>query len=175
MSRDLPPPTLSDEAERALACFNSLLRAAQSIRGDLARQLRKFDLTLAQFAMMQLLYRRGHMTQGELAEELGVSAAEITHLVETLRKKRFVARQKRTKDRRYIVIRITADGKFLMKFAEPSSVRITSHRLEPLTPDEQEELIRMCERIVAERTEIPEEKLIDMIRDYEGMLNMDVR
>ena len=104
-----------------------------------------------------------------------VSAAEVTHLVETLRKKRFVARQRRTKDRRFIVIRITGEGKFLMKFAEPSSVRITSHRLEPLTPDEQEELIRMCERIVAERTEIPEEKLIDMIRDYEGMLNADVR
>ena len=161
------PPELSAETERAVKCYGALLRATLSIRRDLSRQLGKFDLTAAQFGMMELLYRRGALTQRELAGELKVSDAEITHLVEALYRKDLAARKKRARDRRYILINLTSYGKWYMGHAEPSAVRIMARRLEALAAEEQEELIRLCGEIERERGEMTEEKEIDIERDYE--------
>ena len=133
---------------------------------DLSGQVRKFQLTLAQFAMLELLYRRGALNQRKLAEELMVSDGEITHLVETLRKRNLATRRRRPKDRRFILISITSFGRWYMGYAEPSAVRIVARRLDPLSADEQEELIRLCAKIEAGEGERPDEKEIDLARDY---------
>ncbi|MHA1169387.1 MAG: MarR family transcriptional regulator, partial [Candidatus Hodarchaeales archaeon] len=109
----------------------------------------------------------GALTQRELAGELKVSDAEVTHLVEALYKKNFAARKRRARDRRYILINLTSFGKWFMGHAEPSAVRIMARKLEPLAAEEQEELIRLCSEIERERGEMEEEKEIDIERDYD--------
>ena len=130
-----------------MKCYMALRRATSSIKGQLSMQVRKFELSEAQFGMLELLYREGTMTQKELAKELRVGYAEITHLVEALRAKRLAARRRKPSDRRYIVISITSNGKWYMKFAEPSAVKIVTEWFKKLQSEEQEELMRLCNKV----------------------------
>ncbi len=130
-----------------MRCYRALARATSSIKGQLSKQVRKFKLSEAQFGMLELLYREGTMTQKELAEELRVSYGEITHLVKVLLEKDMAARRRRASDRRYIVISITSYGKFYMKYAEPSAVKIVADGMKALAVEEQEELMRLCGKV----------------------------
>jgi len=125
----------------------ALRRATSSIKGQLSKHTRKFKLSEAQFGMLELLYREGTMMQKELARELRVGYSEITHLVEVLRAKKFAVRRRRPSDRRYIVISITSYGKWFMEFAEPVSVKIVTDWFKRLQKEEQEELMRLCNKV----------------------------
>ncbi len=102
--------------------------------------MRKFKLSEAQFGMLELLYRRGPMSQKELVQELGVSYWEIRRLVKQLVEKTLVARRRRDKDRRFIIIAISGYGRFQMEFAEPGTVWAMGEGVKKLSPEEQEGL-----------------------------------
>ena len=130
-----------------MRCYRALRRATSSIKGQLSKQVRKSELSEAQFAMLELLYREGTMTQMELADELRVSHGDITYLVEKLWEKKLVARRRRVRDRRYIVIGISSYGKWFMEFVEPGAVWTIAEAVKGLSEAEQEVLIEMCERV----------------------------
>ena len=130
-----------------MMCYMALRRAASSIKGQLSKHVIKFKMSEAQFRMLELLYREGTMTQKELAEELRVGYAEITHLVELLWEKKLVARRRRVRDRRYIVIGISSYGKWFMEFVEPGAVWTIAEAVKGLSEAEREMFIEMCERV----------------------------
>jgi MarR family 2-MHQ and catechol resistance regulon transcriptional repressor len=141
---------LPDEGERALKCWRFLFRSSGLLKRELSRHARKFQLTEAQFEMMEVLFRKGSMIQGDLVEELQVSYGEVTHLVETLRKKDYVSRRRRPRDRRFVLIGLTSFGKWSMQMIEVLALKIMVDRFAKLTPEEQEEFIRMCGKMGTE-------------------------
>ena len=100
--------------------------------------------------MLEVLFRKGSMIQGELVAELQVSYGEVTHLVETLRKKDYVSRRRRPRDRRFVLIGLTSFGKWSMQMVEVLALKIMVDRFAKLTPEEQEEFIRMCGKMGTE-------------------------
>ncbi len=83
-----------------------VVQMAQDMRTGLAQ----LGLTPARAHLLWELHRDGPMTQRELAARLAVSPRNVTGLVDVLEQTRFVTRQRHPRDRRAILVTVTAHG-----------------------------------------------------------------
>lgn len=72
------------------------------------------NLTPQRIRVLVTLTENGPMMMSELRDELGVSASNITMLVDALEREKLVARKSHAKDRRATVIAITPKAEKLM-------------------------------------------------------------
>ena len=77
---------------------------------DMARSLARDGLTVPRAHLLWELGRRGPTTQRELADALGVSARNVTGLVDALESTGFVARRAHPTDRRATLVSFTDHG-----------------------------------------------------------------
>ena len=73
------------------------------------RHLAELELTLPQAQALRIL-RRGPLTTGRLAEELGISAPALTQLTDRLARKGLIERRPSEGDRRCVIVALTAKG-----------------------------------------------------------------
>ena len=76
-----------------------------------AHLLSRLDLTLPQYALLNLLDESGEMLMSEASRKLWVSKPAVTHLVDHLEKKRCLKRCPDARDRRVFILRMTPLGK----------------------------------------------------------------
>lgn len=74
------------------------------------RQAGEMDLTLPQAHTLKVL-RRGAMTTGELAAQLGISAPAVTQLTDRLCRKQLLERRADSGDRRAVIVALTDRGR----------------------------------------------------------------
>jgi DNA-binding MarR family transcriptional regulator len=77
------------------------------------QQIAELDLTIPQAQALRIL-RRGALTPGHLAEELGMSAPALTQLTDRLDRKGLIERKPAEGDRRCVIVALTARGKRLI-------------------------------------------------------------
>jgi DNA-binding MarR family transcriptional regulator len=77
---------------------------------DMARSLARDGLTVPRAHLLWELEQRGPTTQRVLADALGVSARNVTGLVDALETSGFVARQPHPTDRRATLVTFTEHG-----------------------------------------------------------------
>ena len=110
--------------------------------------------------LMGLLYEHGPMMMSSLKDRLGVTATNVTALVDALEKDGFVKRKPHPTDRRATIIELTAKAEeFLTNSCTPFKERVSELFL-IFSESEQEELLsfllRMRQELVAKK--ILEEK-----------------
>jgi DNA-binding MarR family transcriptional regulator len=98
-----------------------LLTCTNLIEGNVRTRLREtFGTTLPRFDLMAQLDRAPEgLTMSELSSRLMVSGGNVTGLVESLRREGLVARTTHAKDRRSLIIRLTAKGRRLFRSMTP--------------------------------------------------------
>jgi MarR family 2-MHQ and catechol resistance regulon transcriptional repressor len=132
---------------RALNTFIKLTRAAESTESRLAGLLTEANLTDSQFGVLEALYHLGPMHQCDLATKLLRSSGNITLVLDNLEKRKLVRRQRGTEDRRYITVHLTPEGERLIREVFPRHAANIVQVMNVLTPDEQEELARLCRKL----------------------------
>ncbi|MCP3666728.1 MAG: MarR family transcriptional regulator [Gammaproteobacteria bacterium] len=89
-----------------------------ALRAGMAREMRPFDITPEQFAILSLLQERGGLQQREIAELLLKDRPSITRILERMQNKRLIRRETDPKDRRAVRVHLTATGKKLFPKVE---------------------------------------------------------
>ena len=130
----------------ALNAYIKLQRASESVAGRVHALLPP-GLTSTQFGVLEALHHIGPLCQGELAEKLLKSNANLTLVVANLEKSGFVARERNPSDRRFVTVRLTDAGQRLIARLFPRIARQVARELAALSPAELAELDRLCKRV----------------------------
>lgn len=137
----------TQEEVLALGTFIKLVRATESVSNRIHRHLAANDLTVSQFGVLEALFHLGPLYQRELAEKLLKSGGNMTLVIDNLEKRSLVKRERQPDDRRCIKVCLTEKGHQLISQIFPSHVAAVVDEMSILTPDEQEELGRLCRKL----------------------------
>lgn len=134
----------------ALNAFINLVRAGESVVGRLAPLMEGARLTVSQFGAMETLLHLGPMCQRELGQKLLKSGGNVTMVVNNLERRGLVSRSRSGEDRRRVTVRLTRQGRYLIRRAFPVVLAAIVGEMSALSPSEEEELRRLC-RIVGKQ------------------------
>ena len=137
----------TQEQVLALDTFIKLVRATDSVSNRIHRHLAETDLTVSQFGVLEALFHLGPLYQRDLAEKLLKSGGNMTLVIDNLEKRELVKREREADDRRCIKVCLTQKGHQLISRIFPSHVAAVVNEIGILTPDEQEELGRLCRKL----------------------------
>lgn len=130
---------------RALNTFIKMMRAANSLGANLARNLAaEADLTMSQFAVLEALLHLGPMSQSEVCAKLLLSGSNITTVIDNLEKRDLVRRTRRSDDRRVVDVSLTDKGRKLIAGLFPAHARRITSLFSALTPKQQDHLADLC-------------------------------
>jgi len=132
---------------QALDTFVKLMRAANSVSGATNSELAAADLTVSQFAVLEVLYHAGPLCLTEIARKILTTGGNLTLVVNNLEKRGLVQRKQNAHDRRYFSLHLTAKGKHLIVDIFPKQAAKITHVLETLTADEQLQLARLTKKL----------------------------
>ena len=94
----------------SLALVAALTRSHSALSRELDREITAHQLTAPQFAVLEILSRRGALPLHEVGKELLVSGGNVTCVVDNLEKAGLVVRTRDTQDRRVIRADLTPAG-----------------------------------------------------------------
>ncbi|WP_025322599.1 MarR family winged helix-turn-helix transcriptional regulator [Deferrisoma camini] len=140
----------TEEEVRALDAYIKLMRAANALTARVHRHLAEERLTISQFGALEALYHLGPLCQKDLGRKLLKTDGNITLVVDNLEKRGLVERRRDAKDRRYVMVHLSDEGRELIRRTFPRHVAGVVEALSVLDPSEQQELARLC-RIVGKR------------------------
>jgi MarR family 2-MHQ and catechol resistance regulon transcriptional repressor len=130
---------------RALNTYIKLMRATDSLASSLARDIAdQTGLTMSQFGVLEALLHLGSMNQGDICQKLLLSGSNLTTVIDNLEKRRLVARQRRSDDRRVVDVSLTEKGRSLITKIFPAHARRITSALSALTPKQQDQLAALC-------------------------------
>ena len=152
-------PTLQPSACDA---YLNLLRTGDDVFAVANRFFSGRAISQGRFTVLMLLgmdCENGDMstssTPATLAGKAGVTRATMTGLIDTLEKDRLVARKPDANDRRTIRVRLTKEGRAVLKGMLPDYFQCVSDILRPLSETERKQLVRLLQKI---QTGLPEVK-----------------
>jgi MarR family 2-MHQ and catechol resistance regulon transcriptional repressor len=137
----------TEDEERALNAFITLVRAGEAVSVTLHRELVGKRLTSSQFGVLEALLHLGPLCQGELAVKLLRSGASVTSVVEGLEKRGLVVRQRTEEDKRFVRVALTGKGRKLIQEIFPAHARTVARLFGVLTAEEQDQLRRLCRKL----------------------------
>jgi DNA-binding MarR family transcriptional regulator len=101
-----------------VAALDHVLELTVLLHDDMTETLARDGLTAARAHLLWELHQRGPITQTVLAEALGVSARNVTGLVDALVAGGFVTREPHPTDRRAVLVSFTEHGAAIAKSME---------------------------------------------------------
>lgn len=139
-------PTLSPSAASA---FLHLLRTGDAIFEAESDYLTRHEISQGRFTVLMLLNRCSEepSTPAELAEEAGVTRATMTGLVDTLERDGLVTRTADFRDRRAVLVRLTAAGQALLERVLPEYFAAVTKMMQPLSKAERTQLVALLQKI----------------------------
>lgn len=100
----------------AMAVVSNLFRAANAVRNHLERTvLQPHDLTWTAFVVLWVTWIWEPIETRQVAEEGGFSKATLSGVLTTLEGRGLVTRERSEEDRRLVLVRLTPNGRRLMK------------------------------------------------------------
>ncbi|HBI03816.1 MAG TPA: MarR family transcriptional regulator [Paenibacillaceae bacterium] len=130
-------------AERLMTALNSTSR---KIQHEFA-QKNTLPLTTPQLFLLHLLSKKERWMVTELAEKMTVNGRAITAMIDRLEQNNYAERQRDEKDRRVVFIRISKEGRKVLKQAGEKRKEILIHYLQQLEEDEITALIAINEKL----------------------------
>ena len=144
-------PTHYNGTEREVAALNAFIKLARSVSALQAQLLpalqRDFGITESQFAVLEVLYHLGPLSQGQLCQKILRSGSNVTTVVDNLERAGLVRRDRDEKDRRVQIVTLTESGRTLVQSALPVHVGRITELMSVLTDAEQEQLGKLCRKL----------------------------
>lgn len=139
-------PGTPDEL-RALNTYIKLQRAAESVLARTNAHLAAYGLSTSQFAVLEALYHLGTLSQRDLAEKLLKTTGNMSTVLKHMEERGMLSRERDAADQRYMQVRITDTGRALIDAVMAPHVAGVVADMSVLTPEEQEELGRLCRKL----------------------------
>lgn len=125
--------------------FLNLIRTAADLEGPLLGVLKPHGLTPSTYNVLRIL--RGSGKAGRHASDIGcdmvVRVPDVTRLVDRLEQRGLVERERSTSDRRVVVVRISREGRALLKKLDGPVLAVHRDQLGHLSAEELRTLNRL--------------------------------
>jgi MarR family 2-MHQ and catechol resistance regulon transcriptional repressor len=132
---------------RALDAYIKMTRANESLGARLTLALGKSELTHTQFGTLEVLHHLGPMCQKDLGKKLLKSGGNVTLVVDNLEKRGLVERQRDTRDRRFVTVHLTDEGRALIERIFPEHALRIVEAFRSLSAGEQEQLGELAKKL----------------------------
>ena len=134
------------EAQRLLDLLNAL--GSTTFRQLLWQRASELDLTYAQSQVLFYVNEHPSCHMGDVAKAFGVTLPAVTHIIDRLEQKQFVARGDHPADRRVYVLELTRQGKSLVDELHTMQTRSLEEVLARMSVDDRGRVIRGLEALV---------------------------
>lgn len=152
-------PTLRDirQAKKTLPdldpighyAINELVRVCNEIQAALDRSVGRHGLSFGRYVALTVVWKAGRAgtTAAEIADELKVTRATMTGLIDNLERDGLIVRERHTTDRRRIIIRCLPKAIAVLRQTGPEQARGVARAVSVLTIKEKKELIRLMAKL----------------------------
>lgn len=137
----------TEKGEAALQLMEKVTKAGDKFRKLQAKYMFEQKLTAPQFGVLEILYRMGPLPLKRISEEMLVTGANITCVVDNLEKEGLVKRVHSKDDRRVILAELTATGKAKLDQIMPNYIEKVTAVVSSLSESEQKQLISLLEKL----------------------------
>ena len=127
----------ADPIEDAINAYGRAMLVMEPIRLKLWEER---QLTVSQLRLTYLIRDRDNPSLGELAEELGITGATMSGLVDRLSRRGLVERYPDVTDRRVVRVKLTAEGEQLSRELQRTGRELLRFILEKMGPEASAEL-----------------------------------
>lgn len=134
------------QIEAVLVALRRVMRATDLHSRELVRTT---GLTAPQMLLLQTIQQMGKVGVGELAQEISLSQATVTSILDRLEDRGFVLREKSESDKRKVLTALTVMGVDAIKDAPVPLQQTFVARFGTLASWEQHQLIASLQRIAA--------------------------
>ena len=139
---------MSDKFERESA-YGWLIAVLHNNNSNLLdTELRKYGLTIALWPTLMCLWEEEGVTQKEISDKARVQRSTTTRTLDKLEALGLIERKADPNSRRVFKIFLTDKGRKLEEELLPIPLSLTKKFLEPLSANEQEDLIRILQKLV---------------------------
>jgi MarR family transcriptional regulator, 2-MHQ and catechol-resistance regulon repressor len=144
-----------DAQATALKLWVVLARALTAVQSHLQANVGKHELTLTEFAILEVLYHKGPLLLGEVQRKILVSSGGITYLVDRLAAKGLVERRECPEDRRARYAALTPEGEALIGRIFPEHAECIQRALGGLSLSEQRLATDLLRQLGREAARLP--------------------
>lgn len=130
-----------------LRAYIGLSRIKNTIDRDSNRLVKKYGLSLAQFAVMEALFHKGDMCVGEVREVILSSSGTMPVIVRNLKKKSLLLSYKDEEDKRKEILSLTDKGRDLISEVFPENKEIIKGYFENLSKKEIRDFIKLLQKM----------------------------
>ncbi len=126
-----------------------MLHRAGQCAGDIFHgEMKDGDLTPRQYAVLVTVAGNEGLSQTGLVERTGIDRSTLADIVRRMLKKGLLQRRRTKEDARAYAVKLTEEGRKLVKQAEPVSRRVDERILEALSPKQRDQFLDDLEIIV---------------------------
>ena len=136
----------SEKKQMALDLWEKLSKAYDKYKKIQAKQMFTENLTAPQFGVLEILLKTGPVPLKKLSEEMMVTGANITCVMDNLEKEGFVKRIFSKEDRRVILADLTASGRTKIGSIMPKYTDNIAALTSVLNDHEQKELAKLLNK-----------------------------
>lgn len=135
------------ENEINLKALIALTRSFQFVRKREMKTIKKSNLTISQFGVLEILYHKGNLRISDIIEGTLSTGGNMTVVIDNLERENLVKRKSDPKDGRASLICITEKGEKHMKDVFPEHVDNISDIFNKLSMEEKENLIKLLKKL----------------------------
>jgi MarR family 2-MHQ and catechol resistance regulon transcriptional repressor len=155
-NRRWPQLSAAKKMSRAVRAYQDLLDTAEWMRERMSRQLASWDLTIAQFNILEMIALEGGQYQTAIGQRFRCSRQNSTVVILRLEKMGLVRRKashlarmhgKAGLGTRVVLVELTAEGKELVADVSPKHAKVVKAEMRALEGREQATLSRLCEKL----------------------------
>lgn len=137
----------SDAEKLQIDAYVKMMRCADTVQNQLARNVEAQGITLSQLGVLEILLHHGAQNQKSLAQKMLRSGANMTTIIDNLEKRGIVERTRSGDDRRQIMITLTPAGKKLIEDLFPLHLQNIFRMMSVLSADELELYARLSRKL----------------------------
>lgn len=134
-------------ADLDMKVFIGMSRVMKSITRESDKLFGTFDLTRGQFAVLEVLYHKGAMSIGRVADRILTTSGNIPVIIRNLEKRELLTKHRDEYDKRKWNLKLTGAGRELVSRVYPLNEEIIKRHMAMFSADEQRMMVNCFKRI----------------------------
>ncbi len=123
-----------------------LHRVCNAIDRQSSQFVSRYDLSLGQFAVLEVLYHKGDLSVGEVQNKILSSSGTMPVIIRNLEKRGFIEKNTDRTDKRKNILHITESGQSLMKEIFPLNKELIKGAVACWSKEEQEVIWKLLKK-----------------------------
>jgi MarR family 2-MHQ and catechol resistance regulon transcriptional repressor len=145
MARNASTP--DSEQDAALKLWVVLSRAHVAVAEIAKLDIERGELSLTEFAVLEVLYHKGDLTAGEVSDRILLQSGSLTYVINKLVGRKLIVRKTCETDRRLAYLHLTGTGSALMKRIWPGHAAVIELATSGLSAAEKRTAIRLLKKM----------------------------